>query len=70
METRVEKLKHLQNMELGWWLSRGKWTKETNSAPGAGRAAGSDSQGAKRVERLGEETELKVPRKSSSKVFA
>ena len=51
-------------------MSRGKWTKETNSAPGAGRAAGSDSQGAKRVERLGEETELKVPRKSSSKVFA
>ena len=33
-------------------------------------AAGSDSQGAKRVERLSEETELKVPRKSSSKVFA
>ena len=60
----------LQNMELGWWLSRGKWTKKTNSAPGTGRAAGSDSQGAKRVERLGEKTELKVPRKSSNKVLS
>ena len=37
METRVEKPKHLQNMELGWWLLRGKWPKETNSAPGTGR---------------------------------
>ena len=39
METHMEKHKHkhMRNMELGWWLSRGKWPKETNSAPGTGR---------------------------------
>ena len=48
----------------------GKWRKETNTAPGKRRAAGSDSEGTKRVGRLGEETELKVERKSSNKVCA